>query len=235
MVDTERANTITLFLLEEATSYHQWIFEKIKPYLRGHILEVGCGIGNLTAWLLRQGKVTITDVKEEYLHIARSKFQDHPNLIGTVVWDIQKEPPKELHTFFDTIICSNVLEHIEDDQSVLTNYYQLLPSEGRLVLLVPALKILYNQLDRELGHFRRYGKREMSQKLISSGFKICHLTYFNTFGILGWFINGTLLRRRLLPVRQIGIFNRMVPFFAWMERVMPKWVGQSLIAVGEKP
>ena len=233
-MDTERANTITLYLLEEAIFYHRWIFEKVKPYLKGHILEVGCGIGNLTVWLLRQGRVTIADVKEEYLHIVQNKFRDHPNLIGTLLWDIQKEFPKELYASFDTIICSNVLEHIQDDQSVLKNFYRLLPSGGRLILLVPALKILYNPLDRELGHFRRYGRKELSQKFILNGFKICHLTYFNIFGILGWFFNGTLLRRRLLPVRQIEIFNRMVPFFIWVEKVIPKWIGQSLIAVGEK-
>ena len=48
-----------------------------------------------------------------------------------------------------------------------------------------------------------------------------HLRYFNLFGILGWFVNGTLLRRRLLPARQIGIFNRMVPLFIRMEKIIP--------------
>ena len=52
MKDTEKTNTLTLFILEGAEAYHRWIFEKISPYLGEDILEVGCGIGNLTALLL---------------------------------------------------------------------------------------------------------------------------------------------------------------------------------------
>ncbi len=233
-METERTNTLTLLLLEGATSYHRWIFEQMKPFLRGNILEVGCGIGNLTGWLLHQGRVLATDVKEDYLDIIREKYRDHPNLIRTLIWDIREDPAEIFHHHFDTIVCSNVLEHVEDDDLVLRHYYELLSSGGRLILLVPALKVLYNHLDRGLGHFRRYGRKELIQKLTHNGFKICHLKYFNLFGILGWFLNGTLLRRPLLPAGQIELFNRMVPLFIMIEKIIPKWVGQSLIAVGGK-
>jgi 2-polyprenyl-3-methyl-5-hydroxy-6-metoxy-1,4-benzoquinol methylase len=134
----------------------------------------------------------------------------------------------------DTIVCSNVLEHIEDDNSVLKNFYQLLPGGGRLIVLVPSLKMLYNVFDQELGHFRRYGKEELIRKLTLNGFKICYLNFFNLFGIFGWFVNGTLLRRRFLSARQVRVFNKMVPFFIRVEKVFPTLVGQSLIAVGER-
>jgi hypothetical protein len=117
---------------------------------------------------------------------------------------------------------------------VLRHYYELLPPGGRLILLVPALKLIYNHLDRGLGHFRRYERKELMQKLTRRGFKICELKYFNFFGILGWFVNGALLRKSLLPTGQVRIFNRMVPLFMKIEKIIPKWVGQSLIAVGEK-
>ena len=130
--------------------------------------------------------------------------------------------------------CSNVLEHVEDDAAVLSRVYRFLPQGGRLVLLVPALRILYNTLDRELGHFRRYTKRELAQKLKGSHFHICSLKYFNFFGIFGWFVNGTLLRRSLLPAGQVRKFNQFVPLMVQMERWVPTLIGQSLIAIGEK-
>ena len=233
-MDVERTNTLTLLLLEKATAYHRWIFEQITPFLRGNLLEVGCGTGNLTGWLLRQGRVLAIDLKKDYLRIVQERYGDHPNLIGTLVWDIRENPREKMDRTFNTIICSNVLEHVEDDDLVLSHFYELLPEGGRLILLVPALKILYNHLDRELGHFRRYGREELIQKLKRNGFRINHLAYFNFFGILGWFFNGTLLKRRLLPEGQMGIFNRMVPFFKRAEKMVPGRVGQSLIAVGEK-
>lgn len=230
----EKTNTLTLSILEEAVAYHRWIFEKMRPYLGGNILEVGCGIGNLTRLLLSQGKVIATDVNESYLRTVEEKCRDHPNLKGALLWDIEKAPPANLELGVDTIVCSNVLEHIENDGAVLENFNRLLPIGGRLILLVPALKGLYNAFDKELGHLRRYSKKELTEKLMQSGFKVCSLRYFNLFGIVGWFVNGTLLRRRVLPAGQVGIFNTMVPFFTWMERVLPTFVGQSLIAVGEK-
>ncbi|MGB9628927.1 MAG: class I SAM-dependent methyltransferase, partial [Thermodesulfobacteriota bacterium] len=214
--------------------YQRWIYERIRPFLRGDILEIGCGIGNLTGFLLSHGKVGISDINEEYLQITEEKFRGHPNLKEIFLWDIRQNPPESLTTLFDTIVCSNVLEHIEDDEAVLRNLYHYLPNGGRLILLVPAIKGLYNRLDLELGHIRRYSKRELGQMISKSGLRIILLTYFNFFGILGWFLNGTILRRPLLPEGQLRIFDRMVPFFIQIERVIPIRLGQSLIAVAER-
>jgi 2-polyprenyl-3-methyl-5-hydroxy-6-metoxy-1,4-benzoquinol methylase len=234
MMDRERIDTLTLYLLGEAMAYHRWIFKKIRPYLGEDILEVGCGIGNLTGLLMSQSKVIVADVNEGYLRTVEDKYRDHPNLKGILAWDLQQAPPKNLNSSFDTIVCSNVLEHVENDEGVLQNLYHLLPMAGRLIVLVPALRLLYNVLDRELGHFRRYDAKQLTQDLARNGFRICYLEYFNLFGILGWFVTGTILKRRCLLARQVRIFNKMVPLFIWMEKVIPTLVGQSLIAVGEK-
>ncbi len=234
MKEYEGANAITLSLMERAVSYQRWIYKRIAPFLGENVLEVGCGIGNLTRFLLGHHRVGISDLNERYLQIAGEKFRGHPHLKEIFLWDIRHTPPKNLSTPFDTIVCSNVLEHIEEDEMVLRNFYHFLPSGGRVILLVPALKGLYNRLDRELGHIRRYSRKELAQKVSHSGFRILSLTYFNFFGILGWFLNGTILRRPLLPRGQVRVFDRMIPAFTFMERIIPIQVGQSLIAIGGK-
>ena len=234
MKDTEETNTLTLSILEGADAYNRWIFEKIESFLGKDIFEVGCGIGNLTGLLLNQGRVIAADVNEDYLCTLEQKYRNHPNLKGNFALDIQKDPPKNISISIDTIVCSNVLEHIENDDEVLRNFWELLPVNGKLIVLVPALRALYNVLDKELGHFRRYTKEELIQKITKNGFRVCSLRYFNLFGILGWFINGTLLRRRLLPAQQVGVFNKMVPLFMKLEKVVPTWIGQSLIVVAKK-
>lgn len=233
-MDVEKANTLTLSILEEAPAYNQWIFDKVKPWLGKDILEVGCGIGNLTRLLVQAGKVVASDMNAQYLQRVGDTFGSHSNLNGVLLWDIQQDLSIELPLSIDTILCSNVLEHVEDDDAVLLRFYRFLPQGGRLILLVPALRILYNTLDRELGHFRRYTKRELIQKLERSHFRICSLKYFNFFGIVGWFVNGTLLRRSLLPAGQVRMFNQLVPLMVQMERWVPTLIGQSLIAIGEK-
>lgn len=124
-------------------------------------------------------------VKEDYLQAVREKYKGHPNFIGTLVWDIQTPPPDQFHQTLDTILRSNVLEHLEDDQTVLKHFQQLLKRNGRLILLIPALPWLFNQLDKDLGHLRRYSRKELASKIEKSHFRILHLTYFNPFGILG--------------------------------------------------
>ena len=227
-------NTQTLSILEEAPAYHRWIIEKINPWLGGKILEVGCGTGNLTGLLLQHGKVIPSDVNEVYLQTVERKFQSHFNLGKPLRWDIQEPPPPDLEGSMDTIVCSNVLEHVEEDEEALGHCFRLLSPGGRLILLVPALKWLYNGLDQELGHCRRYGRAELEQKLKNQGFRIARVMFFNGFGVLGWFVNGTLLRRRILPRRQARLFNRMVPLFIRIEKGVPTFIGQSLIAIGEK-
>ncbi len=234
MNEYERTNTVTLSRMEGAVSYQGWIYKRIAPFLGENILEVGCGIGNLTRFLLCHHWVGISDLNERYLQIAGEKFRGHPHLKEIFLWDIRHNPPENLSTPFDTIVCSNVLEHIEEDVRVLRNFYDFLPLGGRVILLVPALKGLYNRLDRELGHIRRYSRKELGQKVSQSGFKVLSLTYFNFFGILGWFLNGTILRKPLLPEGQVRLFDRMLPAFIFMEKIIPIQVGQSLIAVGGK-
>lgn len=234
MIEAERVNTLTLSILEEAPMYHRWIVERIKAYLADPILEVGCGTGNLTGLLLQQGEVVAADFNASYLEAVARKFGSHPHLKGIFCWDIRLPPPAEMREKFSSVFCSNVLEHVEEDDKALAGFRSLLQPGGRLVLLVPALKWLYNRLDHELGHLRRYNKKEVEDLLRGQGFRICQITFFNFFGVLGWFVNGTVLRRRLLPLKQVQAFNRLVPALMKMERFLPRVMGQSLVAIGEK-
>jgi 2-polyprenyl-3-methyl-5-hydroxy-6-metoxy-1,4-benzoquinol methylase len=234
MVDVEETNTLALSILEKADAYHRWVFGKVKGWLGERVLEVGCGTGNLTGLLLCERKVIASDVNPNYLRAVKDKFRDQANLTGTLQWDLKQTPPDSLRASIDTIVASNVLEHVRDDNAVLRRFHHLLPLGGKVIVMVPALKMLYNSLDRSLGHFRRYNKRELMTKLMRNRFSICYLTYFNLFGIFGWFLNGTLLHKRLLSEKQVRIFNTLVPAFMEIEKIIPTFVGQSLVIVGEK-
>ena len=135
---------------------------------------------------------------------------------------------------FDTIVCLNVLEHIEDDVTSLRSMRALLQPGGRLVLLVPALPALYGTLDEALGHFRRYRPAELAAKFTDAGFRLAHVEYFNLAGVLGWWLIGRVLRRRLIPRCALKWYDALVPLFR-LETLMPWRIGQSLIAIGEVP
>ena len=86
---------------------------------------------------------------------------------------------------FDTVICLNVLEHVDDDRSALAAIRRLLAPAGRLVLLVPALPALYGTIDRALGHHRRYTRTGLAGLLQATGYTLTHIEYFNLAGVPG--------------------------------------------------
>jgi SAM-dependent methyltransferase len=134
----------------------------------------------------------------------------------------------------DTIVCCNVLEHIENDAATLADMAAILPPGGRLVLLVPALRWLYGTLDEHLRHFRRYEKEEIEGKLAAAGFALEDCRFVNRPGILGWYLNGKILRRRVLPRGQLKAFKLLLPLLR-REETNPPSTGMSLLAIARKP
>lgn len=223
----------TLEMMAYAPRYHQWIVAGFRRYVRPPIIEVGCGLGAITDVLLRYGPVTASDVEDEYLKAVRERFQDNGHLTvarldlrDTSGWD---------GGAFATAVSVNVLEHIEDDRAALAGIYRLLAPGGHLALQVPALPALFGPVDVNQGHFRRYTKRDLALKLGEAGFEVREIHYKNVLGLVGWFVNSRLLRRRILPQRQVLMFDYLVPALALLERFLPRPVGMSLVAVGRKP
>ncbi|MDD5585249.1 MAG: class I SAM-dependent methyltransferase, partial [Candidatus Omnitrophica bacterium] len=103
-----------------------WAFKQIKPYLGNAILEVGAGIGNISKFLTPLKKnVTLIDVNADYLEYLRYRFIGNPK-VKVLCHDIASRGLSNLAPLkIDTIICMNVLEHIEDDNLVLENFYNI--------------------------------------------------------------------------------------------------------------
>ena len=142
-----------------------------------------------------------------------------------ILWDASGDIPSALSAkCFDTVVCSNVLEHIEDDARALANMRRMLSGNGRLLLLVPAHQWLFCPIDEDLGHFRRYGRKPLRRLLEDSGFEVEHLIPHNSLGILGWLVKGKLLRYRYLSNRDIRRFDALVPLVRKVDPVMaPLW------------
>ena len=93
-------------------------------------------------------------------------------------------------------------------------------------------------MDRLAGHHRRYTRKGLAATLVSTGFRIERLEYFNLLGFFGWFVTGRLLRPRDLRdpglATQIRLFDRLVPALNRIEARVRLPFGQSLLAVAER-
>jgi len=229
----------TLELFADTDLFNRWLFENLAPYCKDNILEIGSGIGNISKLLLeRFQKVTLSDLRASYCQKLRDHFSTNQRLQQVIQLDlgdseIGKSFPTLLNSF-DTIIASNVVEHIGDDHLAVQNCSKLLKSKGRLVILVPAYQWLYNGFDSELGHYRRYNRKNLGRLLMDEGFELVHEKYFNAVGILGWWFSGSVLKKKILPKNQLNLYNKLIPMIRLADKVLLNKAGLSVIAVGEK-
>ena len=211
----------------------EWIYDEIAPYLGQRVLEVGCGLGNLMRHLADRELVAGIDPDLDSIESLRLVYSGSSN-IQAYPLDICDPHVLNLKpSRFDTVVSLNVFEHIEDDVLALRHARKLLESGGRLVLIVPAHSWLYGTMDAAIGHYRRYDKALMSSKLAQAGFVPVAHKYLNVLGMLGWFVNGRVLRRRVPPSGQLRLFNLVVPFVRAVECRVPPPIGLSLLTVAK--
>ena len=135
---------------------------------------------------------------------------------------------------FDCVVAMDVIEHIEDDSAALRNIARLLSPGGHAVLIVPAHRWLFGTLDRFLGHFRRYSLGQFDELLRGVGLEVRRSRLINPLGVPGWWLNGRVLGRRVLPSFQVAIFGRLT----WLVKLLTRWnppFGISILAVARKP
>ena len=225
----------TLRRMADVDRYNSWIYDMIKPFLGRRIVEVGCGIGNMTGYFLHAERLLVFDLLPESVEWVRSRYGDRPNLVvrqgdlcdPAFIARSAEEP-------FDTVISINMLEHVKEDKKGLAHMHRLLDDGGYLLLFVPAGSYLYGSLDRALGHYRRYDRRGLAAAVRGAGYTIEKLHYVNALGVAGWYLNSRLLRKTLLPKGQLGLFNRVAPILQKLEsRIKPPF-GQSLLCIARK-
>jgi SAM-dependent methyltransferase len=216
--------------LQEAGNYRATLIREFEPALHGRVLEIGAGVGQFTAQVAALPSVRTLVSVEPDEDFCRAFRAAHPQ--RTLIQGTSRQAPRE--PGWDTIVSINVLEHIRDDEAELGHCAELLRSRrGCLCLFVPARPEIYAPIDRDFGHFRRYGRRDLSAKLARAGFQIERLHYFNSLGYLLWWLNFCLLRKRRFEVSAVRAYDRIAfPAVAWLEsHVHRPPVGQSLLAI----
>jgi len=215
---------------------NNWLFFLIEPYIGQRVLEIGAGIGTFTKFLINKRQLVVAlDISREYAEIITERFKTSSNLIA-LCFDIQQGEINEISKYanLDTAVCLNVLEHLGNDAQALENIHKLLAGGGRLIILIPALRFLFGTLDINLGHYRRYNFDELKLKLVKAGFSIEYSRYIHFFGAIAWFLNSRIFKTAALSVRQLNIYDRLIPLLSHMERLTSRFIGQSLLLVCNK-
>jgi SAM-dependent methyltransferase len=215
-----------------AVNYHRWIIDEFEPYLGETIAEVGAGIGSVSRLLL--GK----RIKRLFA------FEPSHNMYPLLEEELrQEERAKAVNDFFspqyaqegfDSVVYINILEHVQDDRTELANALAALKPKGHLLLFVPALAWLYSDIDRQMGHFRRYTKKHLSCLIKDVGFTLVKARYFDLAGIIPWYVNFVLLGSSFGSGR-VSLYDKLVvPTMKLIESAIPLPIGKNVLLIGKK-
>jgi glycosyltransferase involved in cell wall biosynthesis len=230
----ERYGHSILHSLSNTHRFNRWMADTIRPWLGDRVLEIGAGMGNLTNQVLPRATYTVTDIDPLHLHYLTNRYASSRNMMVRQLDVMNTAHFQGLESHFDSVVCLNVLEHVERDDVGLQNISAVLAPGGAALILVPRSMQLFGSLDTVLGHVRRYSAAELAQKLKTAGFEVEKIFTFNRIGAPGWWLNGRVLKRKHFGKLQLKIFDMFVWLWRLLEDILP-WPGLSLIAVARKP
>lgn len=171
-------------------------FRRLRP---ANILDIGCGRGHVTALVAPYARsVFAVDLARAAVEETAERLTAHPDAhvgiadVRTGEWG-DLTPPQH---GFETVLLSEVLEHLDDDAAMLRRVKEILAPTGHVVITVPAHPSLWTEWDDMAGHVRRYTKQQLADTVTSAGFDIRSFQSWG-FPLSGWLaIRGARMRGR---------------------------------------
>lgn len=209
-------------------------------YLRNkekrEVLEVGCGSGGNLQMLKAYGNVSALEFDDEARGTANSR-----NICDVRKGELPNDVPFD--NGFDLVCMLDVLEHIDDDLTVLKSIADRLNAGGKLLITVPAYEFFWSEHDVVYHHKRRYIKRQLTRRVSKSGLKVKYATYFNTllFPIVATvrILNSTLRKNSGSDVSlpSMPVSNLLAKIFSSEQVFLPTIsfpFGVSILLIAEK-
>jgi len=217
--------------------YKAYQLELMRPHVGRSLLEVGAGLGEL-AEVFAAGmdleRHVVTDVDPGAVaHVAR-RFADRPEVEARRL-DLDGDLP-DLGAPVETVLASNVLEHLEDDAGALRRLARLVEPGGTVVMFVPGYMQLYGDFDRRVGHVRRYTPATLRAAFEGAGLTPRVVKPVNLLGGIAWWAavrrGGVGSPKPALVAVYDGV---VVPVTRLLEKVVTPPFGQSVLGVATVP
>lgn len=201
-------------------------------------MEIGAGTGTMSHyWLPRATELHLVEPALNLFAGLQKEFSgsERVRLYAMSLGQMIATNPALAENSFDCVVMVNVLEHIERDLEELMRIEKLLVPGGHLLLFVPAIPWLYGSLDREFGHWRRYEKSQLSVLVERAGLEVVRVTYFDSLGVLPWWVVNRVLRSKELNSTISSLYDRIgVPFSRILDLILGQWIGKNLALIGRK-
>lgn len=221
-------------------SYYGWSLSRLLPLVGERVLDAGCGIGTGTEILAANSEyVAAVDLSSSNLEALRRKLGGDQSSVETMQLDLEGDISFLHERHLDTVVCLDVLEHVQNDVDLLAKFLQVVQPGGKLLLKVPAMPSLFGSVDEASSHYRRYSRGSLTGVAENAGWQVANCSYMNIFGVVPYFIKSRVLRRqanfsRTFSPWQLKMLQRFIPVMSRIDRFIGPPIGQSLLLVAEK-
>lgn len=215
--------------MQEAVNYNAFLAREVaREALPGRtIVDFGAGVGTFARPVAAAGHRVICVESDGHL-------TDRLRADGLMtVADIGALPDASV----DYLYSLNVLEHIEDDGAIVRAWFAKLKPGAPLLLYVPAFMVLYSEMDRRIGHFRRYRRLPLKRLLEDAGFQVHTAVYVDSGGFFASLLFKVIDKSGgVLNPRTVRLYDRVFfPISRLLDRVVGLWFGKNVLIRATRP
>ncbi|HMT74556.1 MAG TPA: class I SAM-dependent methyltransferase [Chitinophagaceae bacterium] len=234
MNNTTKYISTELAVFKDAQNWKKYFSDIIIPFIQGSVLEVGAGIGSNTPYLINKkiNSLTLLEPDKSFANILKqqktqNQFPQNCDVINGTLQDLKKD------LLFDTIIYLDVLEHIENDSEEVSEIYNRLKQNGKLIILSPAFPCIFSKFDKEIGHYRRYTKKSLRK--ISVKMRPLNLRYLDCSGFFLSAANKYFLTQKYPSKKQVFFWDKVcIPISRFFDPLTKNFFGRSILGIWEK-
>jgi 2-polyprenyl-3-methyl-5-hydroxy-6-metoxy-1,4-benzoquinol methylase len=214
---------------DNAKNFRNYQFKLIKNHISGVVAEIGPGNGqNLKAYHVLAKKVFLYEPTKKSCLKLQKKFKSKKIFIKNNYFETNKKK-------YDTIMYLDVLEHIKNDKSELIKAYKALKINGCLIINVPAFWHLFSNFDKDVGHLRRYSKRNIIEITKKLKFKSIQMTYYDSLGYLFSLSSKIFIKDYKKNFKsKIKFWNSLIPLSKFIDIITLNLFGKSLLIIIKK-
>lgn len=226
--DTTYGGRDNLEAMKKATRYNDFLIGLIRKYSVGNrTLDHGAGAGTFATPIADDNMSVICMEPDSSLRaeLAQSGLEVAASLDEIAACSV------------DYAYSLNVLEHIKDDQKAILDLYRCLKPGGRFLVYVPAFQVLYSQMDRHVGHFRRYRRKPLIHVLQTVGFDVNAAFYVDSLGFLATLVYKLVGNRSgSISPGSVALYDSMIfPLSRIIDFLGAGSFGKNLAIIATKP
>ena len=189
----EKYPEIALERFDKANFWIIYFVFIIKKFLKDNILEVGAGCGSFTKGYMKNFQsITLSDMDDNSYNLLKKNFINEKKI------NVIKSHVKDINDKFNTLLYFNVLEHVKEDKLEIKYALERLNLGGHLIILVPAHQKIYSNLDRAVGHYKRYDINFFKENKFENS-EIIKLHYLDFFGYSLYHLNKIFFKKETFP------------------------------------